>query len=232
MARKIPNEPDEAETHVIQIAIGDVQARLIRRKRHAVGVRARILPQRRRHCARASGRRSDYRDALEYRVHGGMRRVDVDYLHRVRLVFGDIEKRLRFVQRHLVGPAFYVDSRGYQRRLAEIHDVDFAAANARDISCIRWAKRSSTGHNHPERTFATRSSRHCRGGSLAGTEVNIRHEARRRRLPVAVSSGEHRDRTVYTSVLGTYVRLAAAALFTVRFSLAVVLPPELDAVTV
>ena len=174
----------------IQIAIGDVELLLVRRERHAVGVRALVRCQPGRHRRRGH----DYRDGREYRVRPG-----VDYVHRIRLVRRDVQKRLGRVQRHLVGLALHWDPGRDGRRRAQLHYHDLAVANAGYIRC---RARSVTLHNHPERIFAARNARHG-GVALAGAQVQFRQLR-----PVAEASGEHRDRVVV--VICHHQRLAIA----------------------
>ena len=73
----------------IQIAIGDVEFRLIRRQRHAVGISALVTWLR----ERGWQHRRDYGDGLDDRVRRG-----IDDIDRIRLVLDDVELRLRRIQ--------------------------------------------------------------------------------------------------------------------------------------
>ncbi len=104
-------------------------------------------------------------------------RVRVDDIHRIRLVFGDIQARLGRVKRHLVGLAFHGDP-GYYRRCPsiQIHHVDLAVAKAGDIrpsGCRATRRQGRLGDDHPKRIFAARRARLRRTGGLAGAQVEF-----------------------------------------------------------
>ena len=173
----------------IQIAVGHVELRLIRRERHAVGVRARIIAPAR----KALPRRSDHRDGFEDRVLRG-----VDHVHGIRLVFGDIQQRLGRVQRHLVRLAFHWDPGRYRRRRRPD-----SRRRSRGREC--WIHTLSRSIRVPFTTtqngYSPPGMPACEGSLLPGRRSS---SVPFDQLPEA--SGEHRDRVVV--VIRHHQRLA------------------------
>ena len=173
----------------IQIAIGHVELLLIRRERHAVGVRARILRQRGRHHRRGS----DYRDGFDDRVRRG-----VDYVNRIRLVFDDIQAATgpRSASSCSVGP-----SPGSGPLPPAVRPDSLPRSRGREC-WIHTLSRSLRFPSPPPKTDIRRPARPpARGRSCRGAgRVPVPSR------PVAQASGEHRDRVVV--VIRHHQRLA------------------------
>ena len=170
--------------------------RPIRRGRHTVGVGAGELCQRGRQQGRDDG------DGFKYGVLlGAVVWVDVDYVHSVGLVFGDIQARLGLIQGHLVGLAFQSDTGRYRRRSVQIHDVDLAVANAGNVCPTRrnlGGRVCGSRDHRPERIFSARYAS-LQGVGLAGAQVEFAEFLGGKfahRRPVAQASGVHHDRIV------------------------------------
>ena len=104
--------------------------------------------------------------------------LQVDDVHRIGLVFGDIHKRLGLIYRHFVGLALHRDA-GFDgervraglsivRRTSDYpaDDIDLSIAQAGDIGGVWRRGRSVSGHNNPKRIFAS-------GQAVAGAQIEF-----------------------------------------------------------
>ncbi len=131
----------------------------------------------------------------------------VDYVNRIRLVFGDIQQRLGRVQRHLVGLALHWDP-GRRRPASPLRlTTTISRSRMLDTYAVALAPLPFTttqnGYSPPGVPAFAGSLLPGRRSSSRCVRIGARYHR-----PVAEAAGEHRDRVVV--VIRHHQRLAIA----------------------